>query len=136
MIGIVIVCHGDLAVELVKAAQLICGTQEHVVALSLHPEDPIEDLPARIIASADRFGSADGVLVLVDISGGSPANAALRLLPERGYECVSGVNLPMLLEALLHRERMSTTELAARVESAGRNGIRDIGAALRDKLRQ
>jgi len=136
MIGIVLVSHGDLGRELLDTARGICGTDDQVIALGLGPDDAIEDFPARVRDAAARLVDVDGVLVLVDLFGGSPANATLRCLAETDYECVSGVNLPMLLEALTLRDHLGIRELAVRALRAGRRGIRDLGAALRDELTQ
>ena len=72
--------------------------------------------------------------MLVDLFGGSPANAALRCLVEKDFECIAGVNLPMLLEVLMLRESMNARDLAAHALQSGCTGIRDLGAALREKL--
>ena len=112
MVGIVVVTHGELGKELLGAAELIAGKQEKVVPLGLHADDAIEALPGRIDEAIESIGDADGVLVLVDLFGGSPGNATLRCLAERNFECISGANLPMLLEVLMLREGMSAKDLA------------------------
>ena len=136
MIGIVIVSHGDLGKKLLEAAELIGGKQEKVVALGLHAADAIEALPGRISDAIDSIEDVDGVLVLVDLFGGSPGNATLRCLAERDFECISGANLPMLLEVLMLREGMSAKDLAAQALQSGRTGIQDLAAAFREKLGQ
>lgn len=134
VIGIVIVAHGDLGKELLGAAELISGKHEKVVSLGLHADDAIEALPGRISEAIDSIGEVDGVLVLVDLFGGSPGNATLRCLAQMDFECVSGVNLPMLLEVLMLREGTDAKELAAQALQSGRTGIQDLGAAFREKL--
>jgi len=134
MIGIVIVSHGDLGKQLLAAAELISGKQEKVVALGLDADDAIEALPGRISHAIDSIEDVAGVLVLVDLFGGSPGNATLRCLAERDFECISGANLPMLLEVLMMREGMSATDLAAQALQSGRTGVQDLGAAFREKL--
>ena len=135
MVGIVIVGHGELSKELLGAAELIAGKQGNVVTLGLHAEDAIEALPGRISQAIDSLADVEGVLVLVDLFGGSPGNATLRCLAEREFECISGANLPMLLEVLMQRESMSAEELAAQALQSGRAGIQDLGAAFRENLK-
>lgn len=134
MVGIVLVSHGDLGKELLGAAELISGQHEQVAVLGLQAEDGINALPGRIREAIDRLGDVDGVLVLVDLFGGSPANATLRVLAEADFECVSGVNLPMLLEVLMLREDLSARELAALALQAGQQGVQDLGQRFRDQL--
>lgn len=134
MIGIVIVAHGDLGKELLRSAEMICGKQDRVVTLGLQAGDAIEALPTRIAEAIKSLDDVDGVLVLVDLFGGSPCNAALRYLAESDVECISGVNLPMLLEILMQRESTGVKELAAQAMRAGHEGIQDLGTLLRQQL--
>lgn len=136
MVGIVIVAHGELGKELLGAAELIAGKQEQIVFLGLHADDAIEALPGRISQAIESIGDVDGVLVLVDLFGGSPGNATLRCLAERDFECISGANLPMLLEVLMLRESMSVKDLAAHALQSGRTGIQDLAAAFLEKMEQ
>lgn len=136
MTGIVIVSHGDLGRELLVAAELICGKQDKVATLGLHAEDAIEALPGRIAEAIDRVNDADEVLVLVDLFGGSPGNATLRCLAQRDFECISGVNLPMLLEVLMQRETMGARELADLAVQAGHQGVQNLGELFRQRLAQ
>ncbi|MGD1991746.1 MAG: PTS sugar transporter subunit IIA [Anaerolineae bacterium] len=134
MIGIVLVSHGDLGRELLNAAELICGQHDQVAVLGLQAGDAIDALPDRIREAIDGLGSVDGVLVLVDLFGGSPANATLRVLAEANIECVSGVNLPMLLEVLMMREGLDAGELAVLALQAGQQGMQNLGQRLRDQM--
>jgi PTS system mannose-specific IIA component len=132
--GIVIVSHGDLGRELLAAAELIAGKQDGVVTLGLQAQDAIEALPGRISEAIEHLGEVDGVLVFVDLFGGSPGNATLRCLAERDFECVSGVNLPMLLEVIMLRESMDAKDLVGQAIRAGQEGIRDLAQPLRERL--
>ena len=93
-----------------------------VAALGLSPQDDPRDLmpeATRLLASVN---AGDGVLVLTDIWGASPANLATRLLAGGSVEGVAGVNLPMLLRALTYREKGMPTLLNKTV-SGGRDGV-------------
>jgi PTS system ascorbate-specific IIA component len=67
-------------------------------------DDPLDVLPLarRLLGLADE---GQGVLILTDIFGATPANIALKLQEPGRVEIVAGVNLPMLLRALTYRER-------------------------------
>lgn len=129
MIGIVIVTHGNLGEELLSSAEIICGKQEHVITVGLHPSDAIVDLPGRIDAARRSFPDCSDALVLVDLFGGSPCNSTMRCLAAEPFQCISGVNLPMLLEVLTQREDTPLQQLIGQAIEAGRNGIRDLSAA-------
>jgi mannose PTS system EIIA component len=137
VIGLVIVAHGNLAQELLGAAEIIAGKQEAVATVGLHPEDSISELPTRIAEAAQSLTNPDGVLVLVDLFGGSPCNATMRCLGTGlPYELVSGANLPMLLEVLTQRDCMTVPELITTAIESGREGIRDLGVLLRQATDQ
>jgi molybdenum cofactor cytidylyltransferase len=120
---IVIVAHGDLGEALVRAAEMIMGPQADLFAVSLWPEDSPAALEEKLLATLQQAGQRPA-LVLVDLLGGTPFNVVARRLPEGHIACVTGVNLPMLLDLLAVRdEGLSPAELAARAVRSGRDGI-------------
>lgn len=123
MIGVVIVTHGSLASALLDTVELIMGKQEQVQAVAFESGQAVVDLQARITQATLQVDSGDGTLILVDILGGSPYNAAAILMMEQdNIEMITGVNVPMLFEVLPVR----TSKLASVVEVAlggGRDGI-------------
>ncbi len=66
--------------------------------------------------------NGEGVLVLTDIFGASPANLAIKLLEPGRVEGLTGVNLPMLLRALTYREK-GMEILLQRARDGGRDGV-------------
>lgn len=98
MIGLVVVSHGNLAVELVKVTELILGQQEQLVGLSLAPDEEIEAMKERIAKAIKEVNKGQGVIVLTDMFGGTPSNLSLTFLEEGKCEILSGFNLPMLLK--------------------------------------
>ena len=97
MVGLVIAAHGGLAEELLRTAEGVCGKLEHCCAVSVSAATGMDDARARLAAAIQAVDQGDGVLVLTDMFGGSPANLALTFLDER-IEVISGVNLPMLVK--------------------------------------
>jgi PTS system ascorbate-specific IIA component len=123
MIGILIVSHGSFGHSLLQNASDVLNRQlPQVAALGLRPQDDPRDLLPEAMALRDSLDSGDGVLVLTDIWGASPANLATRLLRKGSVEGVSGVSLPMLLRALTYRDKGMPTLLTKTV-SGGRDGV-------------
>ena len=113
------------------AAELITGPVTQVETLSLRREDNVNDLNAAFLAALDRVDTGDGVLVLADLLGGSPCNVASMNLRERSYRVLSGVNLPMFIEALSSRDSAgSAEELQAACQEAGAQGVKNINQLL------
>jgi PTS system mannose-specific IIA component len=131
MIGIVICTHGTFGKDMLETAQAILGRQEGVEALSLPPELGREDLEEALRGILPRIDQGQGALILVDLLGGTPCNAALRCR-QGGCEIVAGVSLPVLLEALLKRGSLPLDQLAAQLVEHGRRSlVRVDPAALR-----
>ncbi len=125
-IGLLIVTHGDMGEGILQAAEMIVGPLKGVTALSLNQGESLEDLHQRLSNSIVGLDSGGGVLVMLDLFGGTPANAAALALDRDGVEAVAGVNLPMLVEALQYRETVPLSQLATRIAYAGKTGIRDL----------
>jgi mannose PTS system EIIA component len=129
---VVLVSHGSLAAGVLDAATMILGPQSDVSTLSLQPEEDPAGLEARLRKLLDGAPSA---LILVDLFGATPANAAAALLRDRpDLEVISGVSLPMLVEVLARRDVSPAGELAAIALDAGREGAKDVGAVIRAAL--
>jgi mannose PTS system EIIA component len=131
--GVLIVAHGPLAEGLLEAANMIVGKTENTKAVSLESTQGVEGLEEAVQAALDQFTNCDGVLCLVDIPGGSPARVvAAQSFKHKGLEIISGVSLPMLIEALFAREDQSLKELAQTAVQAGVDGVLDLGARLHE----
>lgn len=134
MVGVVLVGHGGMARGLLEAAELILGPQENVVALGLDPSEDPGTLAAAIRSAAERLGT-EQLVVLADLFGGSPANAAATLWRHGSrMAIIAGLNLPMLLEVLVSRDASSAADVARVAVQAGREGVRDVVAALRSAM--
>ena len=124
VIGIVVVSHGPLAEGLKSAAEMIVGPQERFLAVGMDPAADMDRLRAQIEAAAAEVAAGDpaGVLVLVDLMGGSPANASA-YLASSGTPVLCGTNLPMLLEVLTARAWASIQELTEIAFQAAKDGV-------------
>ena len=124
MIGVVVVTHGQLATELVNAAETIVGDLPHFTAVSIGWHDDTQDARDEIAQAIGRVRQGtQGVLILTDMFGGTPANLAMTFLAEDQVEVITGVNLPMLIK-LAHLQTSSDLLAVAReMREVGRNAI-------------
>ena len=100
-IAIVIGTHGWAAEQLLKTAEMLLGEQENVGWIDFVPGENAETLIEKYTAQLSKLDTSKGVLFLVDTWGGSPFNAASRIVVDKEhYEVVAGVNIPMLVETL------------------------------------
>ena len=131
MIGVIIACHGRLAIELLETSKTIVGLSDRVFAIGLSVgEDPIQ-IANKVEAILDSLEPDTSCLILLDLFGGSPALSCIRLaLQNPRIELVSGVNLPMLLEVLLQREGKSLARLSEIAEKKGKESIMNVREAI------
>jgi mannose/fructose/sorbose-specific phosphotransferase system IIA component len=131
-VGLVLAAHGDLAQSFLESASLIVGEVEGAVAVNLDPSMNLESMTESMAAACEQADQGSGVLILLDLFGGTPSNSAAMALQNREGEAITGLNLPMLLEVAMQREVLdSAGELAALAKSAGNAGVQDVMAAFR-----
>lgn len=126
MIGIVIITHGELASGLKSAANLLLGETGQLAYAELRLGDNPLDFKSKVDAVIDEVDSGDGILVLVDLFGGTPSNTVSQLFERDDIRALAGVNLPMLVEAIFSRENSDIDELANRVMQAGSESLIDV----------
>lgn len=129
-IAIVIGTHGWAAEQLLKTAEMLLGEQENVAWIDFVPGENAETLIEKYNAKLAGLDTQQGVLFLVDTWGGSPFNAASRIVVDKEhYEVVAGVNIPMLVETLMGRDDNPTfDELVAVAVETGREGVKALKA--------
>lgn len=123
MIGGVIVTHGQLANELVSAAEMIVGEIDHITAVSIGWHDDVEIAREQVARAIARLDTGDGVIVLTDMFGGTSTNIAASFLYQARVEIVTGVNLPMVIKLANQTREESLDELARLVRDQGQQHI-------------
>lgn len=123
MIGMVLVTHGRLAEEFRSALEHVVGPQEQCAAISIGPDDDMEERRNDILAAVQEVDSGEGVVVLTDMFGGTPSNLAISVMQDRDTEVIAGVNLPMLVKLARVRGEMGMREAVREAQDAGRKYI-------------
>ncbi len=130
MIGLLVITHGELGRELIQAAEFILGRREQITSLAVVSQTKPDELSRQVKDAIRQVGGPQGTLVLTDMFGGTPNNISLTLWEEGKVEIATGVNLPMVIKALTTRDKLTLTELASQVCSAGREAISVAGELL------
>ena len=123
MIGVVVVTHGQLATELVNAAETIVGDLPNFFAVSIGWHEDVQDARDEIAAAIEKVKQPGGVLLATDMFGGTPSNLGITFLEQDKIEVVTGVNLPMLIKAASLKDGASLTDIARMLREHGRNAI-------------
>ena len=123
MIGLVIVTHGKLAMELRHATEHVVGPQKSLETVCIGPDDDMERRRNDIRAAIIKVNTGQGVIILTDMFGGTPSNLAISLLNEGQNEVLAGVNLPMLIKLAEARESHDLATAAKKAKDAGQRYI-------------
>jgi PTS system mannose-specific IIA component len=123
MIGVVVVTHGQLATELVNAAETIVGDLPRFAAVSIGWHEDTADARQEIADAIQRVDQGQGVLILTDMFGGTPCNLAMTFLAERKVEVITGVNVPMLIKLAGLQEQSELLAAAREMREHGRHAI-------------
>src|SRR5438034_3873195 len=123
MIGVVVVTHGQLAIELVNAAEMVVGDLPQFTAVSIGWHDDVNDAREEIAQAIERVAADSGVLMLTDMFGGTPSNLGMTFLATDKVEVITGVNLPMLIKLAGLRSSSDLIGVAREMRDHGRSAI-------------
>jgi PTS system mannose-specific IIA component len=129
-IGGVVVSHGQLASELLSAAETVIGPIEHIVAVSIGWHDDVDMAKDEIERAIKQADQGAGVIVLTDMFGGTPTNISAMFLKLNEVEIVTGVNLPMIIKFATSTRVGDLNEVAKEIEEQGKQSIYRTSALL------
>ncbi|WP_272573980.1 PTS sugar transporter subunit IIA [Providencia sp. PROV259] len=102
---IILASHGPFAQGLLECAEMLIGTQEDISVISIQRESNINEVKKQLFDTYQRINQGNGVLILVDLLGGSPCNLASELvLTQNDVALYCGINVPTFLEILSNRD--------------------------------
>jgi len=136
MIGVVIATHAMLGQGIINAVELIAGRQTNVIAIGLEHGDSIDEFEAKVYAGLEELDEGDGVLGFVDFFGGTPSNVMMRCMQKKKFTCITGANMPMLIEALTNRDGCTLEALEHLCLEAGRESVLKLEDVYRDVHKQ
>ncbi|MCB1025546.1 MAG: PTS sugar transporter subunit IIA [Acidobacteria bacterium] len=122
-IGGVIVSHGQLANELLAAAEQVVGDLNHIKSVSIGWHDNVEAAQDEIERAIKEVSRENGVLLLTDMFGGTPTNISAMFIKENEVEVVTGVNLPMVIKLATQNTELSLSEMAEELVKQGKQSI-------------
>ena len=123
MIGIIIVTHGNLALELKSAMEHILGVQKNIEIICISSDDDLDERKNDIKGSIKKIDNNNGIVMLTDMFGGTPSNLAISFLKTGKIEIISGVNLPMLVKLIGLRDSNDLNEVAQETKNSAQKYI-------------
>ncbi|MGD2163392.1 MAG: PTS sugar transporter subunit IIA [Anaerolineales bacterium] len=135
MVHVLVITHGSLSEGLRDTSEMIIGSSSNLYTISLKPGMGHEDLTEQIDEVRSELSPQDELLILLDLLGGSPAIACARALQDDvSIGVITGVNLPMFLEVMMNREKLTLRELVDLAMMSGKEGILNLRETLKDQL--
>nr|WP_321292307.1 PTS sugar transporter subunit IIA [uncultured Trichococcus sp.] len=131
----ILVSHGDLAKSMLGSAEMITGEQENAQAFGLYPQDDVGGLKEKVKAAIDEMGGED-IICFTDLFSGSPFNVVVSLMGEYPIGHITGMNLPMILEAVMMRMNKdnSREDICAKLISQAPSTFIDVNKYLEENL--
>jgi PTS system mannose-specific IIA component len=123
MIGMVVVTHGRLAEEFIAAMEHVVGPQSALKAISIGPDDDMEQRRQDILDAVTEVDDGSGVILLTDMFGGTPSNLAISIMDSTHVEVIAGINLPMLIKLASVRIDSTMEEAVSAAQESGKKYI-------------
>ena len=133
MIGGVIVSHGKLAEELLNAVIIILGEAPNIEAISIGWYDDVEESKKKISQSLKKVDQKNGVIIFIDMFGGTSSNLSFSFLAENKVEIITGVNMPMLIKFVSLQRNNNLKEVAKKVADQGKKNIHLVSRLLNSR---
>lgn len=133
---IILASHGPFAQGALECAQMLMGQQQDIEVITVFVDSNIDLLRQQMAESYQRLNKGDGVIILVDLMGGTPCNLAGELLIQHGNVLLfSGFNIPVLLEVLNHRAG-SLNDVKSAIEEVFSQSCFDVAQVLNSQREQ
>jgi PTS system mannose-specific IIA component len=132
MVGVVLISHGDLAKGIVSSASMLVPQLDQLSSLTLWPDDNPDEFQKKLEAAVKEVDTGDGVFILADMLGGTPANRAMYFLGEK-VRMLTGLSLPMLYSFLNIREEQNDIAVIAKeVMEEAREAMVDVNEMMKN----
>ena len=127
MVGIAVISHGGLCEGILDSVSMVAGTMEQTESVSLKPGVSPDTYKEELRETIQRLDTGDGVVVFVDLMGGTPFNTICMLSEELNVHIVTGLNMSMLITASLQKsDVIRIDDLSILCEQAGTEGIKTL----------
>lgn len=125
MVKIIISGHGDISLGIVDAFEMIFGHDDEVKAAPFEKGEGLPQVQEKFQAEIEKLSSGEEILFLVDVYGGTPYNAAAQVVYGKDYaDILTGVNLPIVLEAAANKNQFSLQELVSYLKEIASQSIK------------
>ncbi len=104
---IVLASHGEQSKGMLNTVQMLLGEQDNIIAYGLYPEQTVTDLTEKLQAEIEKYG-VENIIFMTELMYGSPFNSVVSLTRDYDVYHISGINLAMLMSAIIERDNEDT----------------------------
>ena len=126
---ILLLTHGDWGKYIIEAGKMIVGNVDRVSQISLNPADTFEEFYEKVEKKVSEM--KEGSLIITDIFGGTTTNVAAKLSLSYNINIISGLNAPLLFEALLNIDSINEDKVLDGIVEEGKDSCKNILKELR-----
>ena len=125
LVGVVVVGHGRLALEMVETLSSVVGPLAGVQAVVYQMDADPEEIQKYLRTAVDKVDTGAGAIIFTDMLGDTACNASMHVAADRQHvEVLAGVNMPMLIKLTTARMEMrSAPDLAGFIRRYGQDHI-------------
>lgn len=105
---IVLASHGEQSKGMLNTVQMLLGEQDNIIAYGLYPEQTVTDLTEKLQAEIEEYG-VENIIFMTELMYGSPFNSVVSLTRDYDVYHISGINLAMLMSAIIERDNEDTS---------------------------
>ncbi len=128
---IVLLTHGGWGEALVSSLEMIFGSIDCVHEIPLKPSYTLPEYMGMVREYVDTI--SEDSLIFTDLFGGTPSNVGAAIGNQTGIKVFSGLNAPMLLEAVVELQGDGELDFEA-ILGAGTGACRDVVAAVKANM--
>ncbi|WP_066496314.1 PTS sugar transporter subunit IIA [Abyssisolibacter fermentans] len=121
---ILLLTHGGWGEKLIESMKMILGDTPRVSEIALTANETFQEFYEKVENKVSQL--ADNSVIMTDLYGGTTSNVSAKLSQLYKIRVISGLNAPMLLEAISSIDSLESEETIERIVSSAQNGCKDV----------
>lgn len=131
---ILLLTHGGWGEHLIGSLKMIWGSTDRVSEIPLMAQYTFDEYFEKVRGKVAQM--AEHSLIITDLFGGTTSNVSARLSRDYNIQVISGLNAPMLLEAMMSIDSLDDPHTLQRVIAVSQEGCKDVVGEIRASFKK